>query len=429
MEKTYAKELLEAAYGCWLNSAERRQQRDRLKRYTYGDQWGDTVSDSHGRWVREGDAIAASGREPLTNNLIRRLVKTIVGRYRNMRDEWRKETPVSAEIEDANQLDELDARLLEEFLISGMAIQRVAREVRHGVERVYIDNVSPDRVFMNHFTDSRSNDVEMVGMMHDMSIYDVLSRFGCSDRRRMDRLRGIFGAECATTRPLAGDSIDFFVAQSGRCRVFEVWTLDAIESTRRGRTEITFAWRCRWLSPDGDVLASYFSPWKHHNHPFVVKFYPMTDGEVHPFVEDVLDQQRFINRLIVLIDKIMGASAKGVLLFPEEQKPQGFSWEEIGRRWSATDTIIPITGTHPIIPQQINTPANDCGAYRLLDIEMKLFGEVSGVSDALMGKEQSGNGGSALYESRVQNSTIALADTFQSFNSFIKLRDQKASVL
>ena len=153
MEKAYNKRLIEAAYGCWLAGAGRLQRRERLKRYTYGDQWGDIIRDHDGRAVREGDAIAASGREPLTNNLIRRLVKTIVGRYRSLRPDWRKENPLPGSIEEDNILDELDARLLEEFLISGMAVQRVARESRHGVERVYIDNVSPARLFLNRFTD------------------------------------------------------------------------------------------------------------------------------------------------------------------------------------------------------------------------------------------------------------------------------------
>ena len=428
MEKAYNKRLIEAAYGCWLAGAGRLQRRERLKRYTYGDQWGDIIRDHDGRAVREGDAIAASGREPLTNNLIRRLVKTIVGRYRSLRPDWRKDNPLPGSIEEDNILDELDARLLEEFLISGMAVQRVARESRHGVERVYIDNVSPARLFLNRFTDPRGNDIEMVGMMHDMSIHEVLARFGGRSRRRMDYLRAIYGVD-ALQQSISADGLEFFTAPAGRCRVFEMWTLDAIETTRRGMTEVTFAWRCRWLSPDGDLLDSYPSRWPHRSHPFIVKFYPMTDGEVHPFVEDVLDQQRFINRLIVLIDKIMGASAKGVLLFPVEQKPKDFSWEEIGRRWSATDTIIPITGRHSVVPSQVNTPAADCGAYKLLDIEMKLFNDVSGVSDALLGKDQGGNGGTALYESRVHNSTIALADIFESFNSFIKLRDAKAAVL
>ena len=118
-----------------------------------------------------------------------------------------------------------------------------------------------------------------------------------------------------------------------------------------------------------------------------------------------------------------------MLLFPVDQLPRGFSWEDVAARWSATDSIIPITGRSPVIPQQINTPTGDSGAYRLLDIEMKLFNEASGVSDALLGNDSGGNGGQALYESRVRNSTIALQDTFESFNAFITARDSKIKTL
>lgn len=419
----YNRELLNAAYACWCAGAGRRAQRERLKRYTYGDQWGDMVSDGHGNIVREGDLITASGRKPLANNLIRRLVKTIVGRYRTNRDQWRKGHGVDAEVERANVLAELDARLFEEFLISGMAVQRVAREKRFGTERVYVDNISPQRFFANAFMDPRGHDMEMAGVLHDMSLPEVLSRFGRGDRRVMQRLRGIYGDAAASVSALPGAESSFYCAGNGRCRVIEMWTLEAIETVRRIKTDITFGWRCRWMAPGGEVLACYFSPWAHRSHPFLVRFYPLTDGEVHPFVEDVVDQQKFINRLIVMLDKMMGSAAKGVLLFPQEQLTPGMTWDEVAERWSSTDAVIPISGRCQTIPHQVNTNISDNGAYRLLDLELKLFNDVSGVSDALLGKTEGGNAGSALYESRVNNATIALADIFDTFNALIAARD------
>ena len=43
------------------------------------------------------------------------------------------------------------------------------------------------------------------------------------------------------------------------------------------------------------------------------KAYPFIDGEIHSFVADVIDQQRYTNRLITLNDWVIRASAKGVL--------------------------------------------------------------------------------------------------------------------
>ena len=415
-------ELLEAAHAAWSMRSGLLTRRERFKRYTYGDQWGDIVTDNLGRAIREGDLVAETGRQPLTNNLIRRLVKTIVGRYRNMCADTKRYANIAAEVAALNNLAELDSRMLEEFLISGMAIQRVAAETRRGRHGVWVDNVDPRRFFSNAFTDPRGTDIEMCGMLHDMSMAEVLARFGHNDRRQMQRLRNIFASPAVPAFALS-DSSDFFTAPAGRCRVVEIWTLEVLESVRRQHADISFAWKCRWLAPTGDCLDSRFSPWKHAGHPFAVKHYPMVDGEVHPFVEDVIDQQRYINRLIVLIDKMMGASAKGVLLFPEMQKPKGVSWQDIAERWSATDGIIPITGRTTVLPQQISGHGNDAGAHRLLELEMKLFEDVSGVSDALLGKSAGGNGGSALYESQITNSTIALADIFETFASFTAARD------
>ena len=77
------------------------------------------------------------------------------------------------------------------------------------------------------------------------------------------------------------------------------------------------------LTPQGDVLRSGRSPYRHGSHPFVFKAYPFIDGEIHSFVSDIIDQQKYANRLISMYDWILRASAKGVLLFPEGALPEG----------------------------------------------------------------------------------------------------------
>ena len=77
------------------------------------------------------------------------------------------------------------------------------------------------------------------------------------------------------------------------------------------------------------------------------------------------EQQKYINRLVVLIDKMMGASAKGVLLFPMAQKSPLVSWEEIAERWSRTDGVIPVMGRGETLPTQISGNGADAGAQDL----------------------------------------------------------------
>lgn len=427
MRKDTDTAVLQAAYEAWSAASERRSQRARNKRYTYGDQWADIITDSDGRRCREGDLIRRGGREPISNNLIRRIVKTLVGRYRSMSRENGRYNEERGSLASLNDLAELDSRLLEEFLISGCAVQRVAPDVRPAGSGIWVENVSPASFFTGPFRDPRGIDADMVGMLHEMSRSELLARFGGGDRTRMDRLEALYSLDGSLPPGgITGADSDFYTPRApGRCRVIEVWTL---EGTFPDKGRPYFEWRCRWLTPGGDLLAGYTSPWAHRSHPFVFKLYPYTDGEVHPFVEDVIDQQRYINRLVMTIDRMMGASAKGVLLFPTSQKPSGFSWDEILRRWSAADGVIPVTGRSSVMPQQIQGNGADAGAYRLLELQMKLFEEISGVSDVLLGRNvPGGNGGSALYESQVTNSTMALADIFDTFESLTRKRDAKAA--
>ncbi len=424
--------VLYAARDAWLAAADFRHRRERYKRYTYGDQWSDIVEDDRGRHVPEYDYISKSGRKPLTNNMIRQLVKTVIGRYRNACDEDGVYDNSKAYVS-ANALAELDCRMLEEFLISGCAIQRVAVEKRPYGDGLWIDNVDPRMFFVSPYKDPRGRDIDLVGMLHDMTLPEIIARFAPHSRRRAAVLARIFARAAdplSTMAPSelgrASDSSDiFFCAPPGRCRLIEVWTLDCRKSRDR-RKGINFVWRCRWYAPDGTLIASHDSPYAHGSHPFAIKFYPLTDGEVHSFVEDVIDQQRFINRLIVMIDHMLGASAKGVLLFPQTQKPGTTDWSEISEIWSKANGVIPITGSGSTLPQQVVTSTADNGAYQMLSLQMKLLDNISGVSDAIAGRTVAPSTGNALYENQLRSSIIALADLLESFAAFRDSRNFKA---
>lgn len=451
--------LLAAAHRAYCADADLRRRRTRYKHFTYGRQWGDPVTDSDGSVMTEGELASKNGRVPLTNNLIRQLVKTIVGRFRASLAEAGARPSATAL---RNQLDELDSRMLEEFLISGCAIQRLSHECRHGVTGWWVDNVNPARFFVDRREDPRATDIELAGMLHDMSMPELLARFSGGDRAKAARLRQLYGTAAVSASPVPATTVeneDFFTAPDGRCRVVEIWTLDSREvlrchdplsgeyylaptrqttriaaiNRRRRRTgepaivtrwEIDTRWQCRYMAPDGTVIAESPSAMTDGGHPFVMKFYPLTDGEIHPFVEDVIDQQKYVNRLITLIDNVMGTSAKGVLLFPEDQLSDGTSWADIKAMWASYDGVIPYRPRpgHPE-PHQVVTNAANTGAYELLALEMKLFEEVSGVSGAIRGREStSGLTSAQLYDAQARNAAIALTDIFDSFESFRRQR-------
>jgi len=457
--------VFEAAIAAWRAGAPLRELRRRMKNYTYGRQWGDRVRCPDGRVLTEHELALQNGSTPLTNNLIRQIVKGVVGRFRH---DCLTQTPLPASDSDAGRLAEIDARTLEEFLISGMAVQRVTTERRQQGCGPWTDMVSPGRFFVNAFRDPSGCDIELIGMLHDMSLTEVMMRFGGTDSAGISRLKAIYGnpqSPAAITAAAAGpdsDGDDFFTPTvRSRCRVIEVWTMEAVstlrchdhdrgeafmldasaeaavgkENARRhaaGRTGITVCrttsirWRCRYFSPDGTLLHTFLSPWSHGSHPFVVKFYPLIDGEVHPFVEDIIDQQRHINRLITQMDHVLGASAKGNLLFPLGAKPRGMSWNDLRANWGRPGAVIPYVDTPTgKIPQPVSTTTANSQAAQMLDIELDMMQRVSGVSGALLGMNPTvSNASSGLYAAQADNASIALLDIFETFKSFTTARDR-----
>lgn len=445
--------VFDAAVAAWRAGQTRRDVRQRMKDYTYGRQWSDPVKRPDGVLTTEYDLAISNGAVPLTNNLIRQIVKGIIGRFRHERSSTADPTARSR-----NLLDEIDARTLEEFLISGTAIQRISAERRQGGFGPWVDMVSPARFFVNDFRDPRGSDIELVGMLHDMSLTEVMMRFGGSaDANR--RLKALYST---ISSPAAiGDSDSFFIpASPSRCRVIEVWTMEAanllrchdrergeafiadiasapaIDAENRRRRaaglatvdrspSVSLRWRCRYFAPDGSLLRTFLSPWAHGSHPFAIKFYPMIDGEVHPFVEDLIDQQRHINRLITQMDHVLGASAKGNLLFPLGAKPEGMTWKQIRENWGRPGSVIPyVDAPSQKIPQPVSTTTANNQAAQLLDIELDLIQRVSGVSSALLGQNPTAsNSSSAIYTAQTDNGVIALLDIFETFKAFTDQRD------
>lgn len=73
--------LMEAQY-YWSQMDDFRKDRERNKRYTYGFQWDDMIC-VDGKSMSEEEYIKSQGNVPLKNNLIRRLVRSVLGVYRS----------------------------------------------------------------------------------------------------------------------------------------------------------------------------------------------------------------------------------------------------------------------------------------------------------------------------------------------------------
>lgn len=432
--------VFESARGAWEACAGMRATRARLKNFTYGRQWDDVVIDHKGQKVSEYEYASRGGRRPVTNNLLRSLVKSVVGRFRQNLLASRAAGAEAGVADDAglehvrrvNMLDELDARALEEFLISGCAVQKVCYERRFEGAGVWVDNVNPDRFFCNRYLDPRGSDIRLIGMLHEMSLPEMKMRFGHNNRRRQRDLAQVYSRGVGVRDGLGLlSSASTLIGQSdggvswasagdpSLCRVIEVWTFE-------GESRAGGAWHCRYFAPDGALIDETVSPFKHGSHPFAVNMYPLTDGEVHPFIEDVIDQQRHINHLITTIDHILAHSAKGALLYPQDALPPGYSYQEIIDMWARPGAVVPVAARATRMPAEVMSQGRCEGASQLLDLEMRMMQQISGVSSALQGQSVGGNMSASLYETQVQNSTIALLDVFETFNSFRSVRDRKA---
>lgn len=429
-------DTLRRAFDLWSAAADFRSRRERFKRFTYGDQWSDMVDDGHGGLVAERELIVRNNHRPMTNNLLRQLVKTIVGRYRNISTESDLYDMSAGSTDALNSMPELDARLLEEFVISGCAVQRVGAERRPGGCGKWVDNVDPRCMFVNPYRDPRGHDINFIGQIHDLAWPEVVNRFGGGSRSRINALRRVFDEGCggATESTFAPEDIlgvavgahaDFFMPRAGFYRVIETWSLEGREVNVRGRLRMEMVWTCRWLAADGTVVLRHNSGRPDGLHPFVIKLYPLTDGEIHSFVEDVIDQQKSINRLLVLLDTMMATSAKGALIYPLDQLPRNVTLGQMAEQWSQPDGIIPVNGQGRPFPQQVHTNPGDTGAYRMLEARIKMMEDITGVGDTLLGRNISANTGSALYEARVRNASLVITDLIESFIAFIQARNKK----
>ena len=379
-----------------------------------------------------------------------------------------------------NDIKELDVADFMEGLRGGLAVQYT--DYRWNDEtltkEVQVVSCSPDMVFMNsNVRDVRGKDITTIGLLMDMPKYKLLQYFAKTDKDEA-RINEIYSK--VSRRDIEGyyrtfmdtsdTSMDFFVPnEKDVCRVIQAWELEsedtwlvhdkyeqtlkiypkkdkaAIDAMIKERnadieangldpekTEITVErhtdvyWYVRYMSPKGDILFEGRSPFAHRSHPFAVYMSRLVDGEIYSFEESIIDQQRYINRLITLIDFIMGASAKGVLVFPENAIPADMEKEDILEQWASYRGVI-FANLKPGVPlpQQISTNATNIGANEMLALQLQLVRDISGVHGAMLGKEAKSGTAASLYAQEASNAQTNLLDTIESFAAFRKRRDYK----
>lgn len=477
--------LMEAQHA-WDNMSRFRMERERNKRYTYGYQWDDTIT-VDGKTMTEEEYIKSQGNVPLKNNIIRRLVRTILGVYRSQskeptctardRDEQKLGETMSTILQcnmQLNRMQDMAARTMEEFLISGFIVHRKWFGWRNDKCDCWTDYVQPNNFFIdNNMRDFRGWDVSLLGEVHDVS-FETLTQQFANTPEEYAKLRDIY--KMAHNRHSLADNANYFgyhrienydflfTSDPTRCRVIEVWRKETkpryrchdynngdiykieiedynemVVGVNARRLEQGLAqgmkredipmieakwfiddyWYYYYLTPFGDILREGETPYEHKSHPYVFKAYPFIDGEIHSFVADVIDQQRYVNRLITLNDWIMRASAKGLLIFPEDCLPKGMDISEIADEWSRFNGVIVIRKGAKNLPQQVANNATNIGITELLNLQLKLVEDISGVNGSLQGKPGYSGMSASLYSQQTQNATTSLLDLLDSYSTFV----------
>lgn len=382
-----------------------------------------------------------------------------------------------------NDSQNRDARALEEFLVSGSAIYRTCFSLDGARQRAIpkFRAVEANRFFIDpDMEDVLGDDVAVVGELLDLDLDEVIATYArcpadeerlraayASQQTRQNGISRLLSSRPSSANPRPADLSVLLPLVQDKCRVIEIWRkecswqlychdfstgsfqlrpvsdLPALEALNAERCQIAEkagvepalvefqqqyvpVWRCYHLTPDGQTLFEGNSPYAHGSHPFVFTFYPLVDGECWGLVEDLIDQQKLINRNMILFDFINAASAKGVLLVPEECIPDDYSLDDIADEWARYNGVIKIkarAGAH--IPQQISSNALHPGLNQMIELQLRLMADIGGVHDAVQGKAPASGTPSSLYAQQSQNSSINTLDYVATFNHFLQQRDKR----
>ena len=380
-----------------------------------------------------------------------------------------------------NRIRKIDINVVEELCLTGIACAKV----RYGYWSTKnhtdgkIDLVNINRLFFNADIEApRLTDIRRIGELHDYTFDDLVRNFATC-REDVQALREIYGI-CHDHTKLENlyenhasrlQNLNFLYTNDlGKYRVIEVWerlgrwvlyihdyadgteeiytelTMQEVEAINASRIEQGMAagiapdtvkliyareqyeyyWRVKYLTPNGYCIKETESPYAHEEHPYVLAAMPVIDGRFKAVLSDVIDIQRYINRLLTLLDFIIGASAKGLLMVPQECIPDDMDIRDFAREYVKTNGVILIKkGAYDKLPKQISMNGTNIGAWEMFAQEMNIMQQISGLNGAVQGQVPRANTPSSLYAQQAQNSMMNFVVLFENYNMFCEERDEK----
>ena len=467
-------DLLSRAENAWLGLSDFRQTRRRNINYIYGDQWGDLVVDDDGKVMTERERIARHGGSvPLQNNHLIKIVHALTGliakrttmpvcfaRDADADEKSRMMTNALQTNWEVNSMRELLVGQMEELMQGGISVVCEEWGSNNGEDDAYTFAVNPDYFFFeSKMNDPRLWDIALIGEIRDYTYPELRSMLGS---KTTVNLKDIYAP--IVSRPLSGfssrqtmdphEQMDFWLPADDRLlRTYYVWTrqrrlryrcidrqdpqqpvflieeaeLQSVEALNRSRPDNPIVveptsddvWHFSLLAPDGTVLQDYDSPYGHKNHPYVMTAYHFVNGKIYPFMSSVIDQQRYVNRLITLNDMYINSSIKGLKMIPKRSIPRNMTIDEFARQAVEVGGWIVYepdpTGAKPEI---ITQNALNLGVSEMLQLQLSSINEITSVNSSLQGVPPSGNTGYARYAMEMENSSTSIAALTGKFTEF-----------
>ena len=484
--------LLQRCEAYYNGLSDFRTRRLRAFNYLRGRQWSDYVYDDDGNVVTEENYILSQGKIPFKNNVIRMLIRNIIGQMETQKTASivDSRTPEDASlsemltntlqyIQQLNEVNVLDPRNFEEFLMSGAIVDKTTYSFwpTKNREDVFTKSINPNFMFFNtNVKDIRGIDLDLVGEIIDIPLEKVIETFA-QNEADVEVIKSWYplpGRNNAwNVMPFDGSqeqNVNFLIPSDiNLCRVIEVWEKvtdwrvyahdyltgdytvtklsmsdikkindQRIETGKKSgmsqeniplidaRKKMESFWVVKYLTPYGKCLYQRETPYAHKSHPYTLTLFPLLNGEVWGLIEDIIDQQRNINRNMALLDFMMGSAAKGVLLVPEESIPEDMTIDDFADEWTKYNGVIKIklkAGAQ--LPQQVSTAATNIGAMDMLKLQMDLVQQISGVNGAQMGQEAKSGTPNSLYVNQAANSSTNTRDLMNNFDWHRRKRNEK----
>lgn len=374
-----------------------------------------------------------------------------------------------------NMMPDLLVSEMEEMLYGGMSVVMEEWTTINGVEDAYTFVIEPSHFYFESAgIDPLHRDVELIGHFEDYSLGALAARFARSkyDYKQLEYIYAPYIARQQSILP-NGQQTDklkdpyWDVSDRDMCRVYHVWTkehklryrckdimdfdqplyriepeqlplvtaenearLAQAEAAGMAREDVPLIeytpvfdtyWHYQALAPGGLILEEYDSPYEHGSHPYTFKMYEYVNGDVIPYMSPVIDQQRYINRLVTLFDIVIQASAKGITMIPKSCVPNNMSEAEFARSIRETGNFIfydDKEGRSMNKPEVVVSNTNMTGITDMLQLQLGFIPDITSVSEALQGKTAKSGTSASRYALESQNSTTSVSALLLKFGTF-----------